>query len=372
MLIENSISGMTDSFPDERTTLDDFGDISSIEVAMEGFLENISKEGDSGNYRRSVSGFFNNRWRDWLIRNNLTSLSQIDKEVMSEYASHLAECTEDEQIAASTAQTYFHYISAFLGWCREQDLIVTNPATYSEVQEHLPEEAAKKEQQFWSDEKLERLLEAVNRSAIVADSDEKLIANRNRALVYLVSFSGALSAELLKSSEDNRRDGLSWGELNFDTYEIEVLGKSQELELVPIPRPAREPLETLYELQSPESPDWKVFFTGHSPSQTNTLKEGLMNQGYQEEEINTILSEGEPWELFHEYDISPPPLTVDGGRNLLKRICKDNDIEIDGDYLKPFGARRHLGQQLFDESVSTAQKRLRNQTIGSIHERYSE
>lgn len=127
---------------------------------------------------------------------------------MSAYALYLAKRTEEEEIAASTAQTYFHFTSAFLSWCRENDLIATNPATYSDVQENLPEEAAKKEQQFWSEEKLERLLEAVNRNAIIADSSEKLTANRDRALVYLLSFSGALSAELLKSPTDSRRDGL--------------------------------------------------------------------------------------------------------------------------------------------------------------------
>lgn len=159
--------------------------------------------------------------------------------------------------------------------------------------------------------------------------------------------------------------------MDLDSHKITVLGKSQEVETVPISQRAREPLETFYEIQSPKSDNWKVFFSGHAPTQIKTLKQGLSDQGYDEEEIDSIISEEDKWEIFYQYDIAPTSLTTAGGRNLLENICEDNNIEIDGDYLKPFGARRHFGQQLFNESIDTAQKGLRSQTIDSVHQRYS-
>ena len=352
-----------------QTAIEDY---SSIAAAIEGFLEDKAKEGASGNYRSNAESFLNNRWKPWLIEHSITSIHQLDRDVMKLYATHLSRLTEEDELAPSTAKSYFRIVSAVLTWCRNNDLITTNPATYPKVQECLPEQIKDEERQFWSEEKRERLLEAVNQNAIIADPDEKLSANRDRALVYLISFSGARSAEILRDPSDDRRNGIRWNDVDFKGNSIRVLGQSQEYEDIPIPRPAKEPLQTLKEIQSPESDEWPVFTSHHGPSMVKAITESLQERGYEEDEITKLKSEHSTMSFFHEFSIVPPALSKRGGRTRFKKICKEFNIEIDGDYLQPFGARRHLGKELFEESIDIAQQGLRSHTIESIHDRYSE
>ncbi|WP_227379926.1 tyrosine-type recombinase/integrase [Haladaptatus halobius] len=359
--------GFTDEIS-EQTGIEDF---SSIAAAIEGYLEDKAKEGASGNYRSNAESFLNHRWKPWLIEHSITSIHQLDRKVLKQYATHLSQLTEDDEIVPSTAQSYFHIVSAVLTWCRNKDLITTNPATYPEVQDCLPDEIKEEERQFWSEEKRMRLLEAVDKRAIIANPDKKLSANRDRALVYLIAFSGARSAEILRDPSDDRRTGITWNDIDFDRNTIQVLGQSQNYEGIPLPRQAKEPIETLKEIQSPESGKWPVFTSHHAPSMVKRVVEGLQERSYDEDEISNLRSEHPTMSLFHKYDIIPPALSKKGGRIRFKKVCKDFNIEIEGDYLQPFGARRQLGRELFTESIEIAQKGLRSYTIESIHDRYS-
>lgn len=58
---------------------------------------------------------------------------------------------------------------------------------------------------------------------------------RNRALVYLLAYSRARSAEVLRGPNDARRDGLRWGDVDLEEGVLTVLGKSQDEQRVQLP-----------------------------------------------------------------------------------------------------------------------------------------
>jgi transcription initiation factor TFIIIB Brf1 subunit/transcription initiation factor TFIIB len=64
-------------------------------------------------------------------------------------------------------------------------------------------------------------------------------------------------------------------------------------------------------------------------------------------------------EVGVQYDIEPPSITTDAGRQVLKRLCKEADIELDDDeeYLMPHGARRGAGEVLVRTSGHAAAAR---------------
>lgn len=76
--------------------------------------------------------------------------------------------------------------------------------------------------------------------------------------------------------------------------------------------------------------------------------------------------------MLREHEVIPPALSTNGARNLMKRLCEDADIAVDGDYLKPHGARRELGHELYANGhAELAQSALRHASIETTHESYS-
>ena len=47
---------------------------------------------------------------------------------MRQYARQLKERVNEGEVAGSTANTYWNYIAAFLGWCVYEELVTENPA----------------------------------------------------------------------------------------------------------------------------------------------------------------------------------------------------------------------------------------------------
>lgn len=77
--------------------------------------------------------------------------------------------------------------------------------------------------------------------------------------------------------------------------------------------------------------------------------------------------------MLREYEVAPPALTTEGARTLLKRLCGEADVDIDGDYLKPHGGRRGLGDELYGEvAAESAQEVLRHKSIETTHASYRE
>lgn len=63
--------------------------------------------------------------------------------------------------------------------------------------------------------------------------------------------------------------------------------------------------------------------------------------------------------LQRQHGVSPPPLSANGSRSVLKQLCDDAEINVDGDYLKPHGARRGVGIYC-EHGAAAAQRVLRH------------
>ena len=91
------------------------------------------------------------------------------------------------------------------------------------------------------------------------------------------------------------------------------------------------------------------------------------------DEIEAILDSNDIDTVFREYEVVPPALSTNGARNLMKRLCEDTDVDVDGDYMKPHGARRGLGHELYANGhAELAQSALRHANIETTHKFYSD
>src|SRR5699024_9482556 len=115
---------------------------------------------------------------------------------------------------------YYAIISGFLMWCVEDERIPTNPALARRAKSELPEDTGERTtQQFWSDEDRTRLLRFVDQrahDAIDEDGSEATTEVRDRALVRVLAFSGCRTAELVRDTRDDRRNGLFWTDVDLD------------------------------------------------------------------------------------------------------------------------------------------------------------
>ncbi|WP_407075639.1 hypothetical protein [Natronococcus wangiae] len=69
-------------------------------------------------------------------------------------------------------------------------------------------------------------------------------------------------------------------------------------------------------------------------------------------------SEGGPLELQRQHGVVSPLLSTNGGRSVLKRLCDEADLNVDGEYLKPHGARRGVGEAIYREHGAAAAQRV--------------
>jgi len=132
----------------------------------------------------------------------------------------------------------------FLGWCVDEALADTNPARLNKATAPLPEDTADPDRQFWPSEVRERFLSHMDAHAderietTEPGDGERLQALRDRALVYVVALSGARGAELFRDPGDDKRAGLTWGDVDCDRGIMWVFGKTREREEVSLPGPA--------------------------------------------------------------------------------------------------------------------------------------
>ena len=102
-------------------------------------------------------------------------------------------------------------------------------------------------------------------------------------------------------------------------------------------------------------------------------REQLADEGVPDGEIETMLENTDIETVLHEHNVVPPALSTNGARNLMKRLCEDADLDVDGDYLKPHGARRGLGHELYANGhAELAQSALRHTSIETTHKSYSD
>ena len=357
---------------------------SHLDDAIEAFLDAKQKGNDSGNYRTLAENVLG-RWKRWLQTRGTDDLERVDTQTMRRYAQHLRRRTRAKKsdgtsggIAASTAQTYYAIISGFLTWCVEDERIPTNPAQANRAQSELPEDIGESEQQqFWSPEDRVRLLRFVDRRASDAIDEQGFDATtevRDRAIVYLLAYSGCRIGEIVRDPNDDRRRGLYWQDVNFEASTLRVLGKTQQWQNAAFPKQCHSALERHHQLQSPPQERWPVFPTQHMPTYYQLARDQLPSERYSDDEIGAILDSGDVKARLREHGIAPPNITTRSIRRILKEMCEDAEIQPpagQADYFQPHGGRRGAGDTLYrEQGVSSSQELLRHQDPRTTAEAY--
>jgi integrase len=111
----------------------------------------------------------------------------------------------------------------------------------------------------------------------------------------------------------------------------------------------------------PPRDTWPVFQTTHLASLYDALPE------------DADASPDTVDELLREHGVTPPSISVNTARNVLERLCLESGIRQGGEILKPHGARRGLGDQIYHEaSPQDAQSLLRHKSIETTHRHYEQ
>lgn len=327
---------------------------------------------DSGKYRSNTDHVLS-EFAQWLLENrDIDSLDKLTPTDCRRYAQYLRDQTrnENQDLSASSANAYYAYVRAFLGWCVRDGRINTNPAAQNQATEELPEDSDRPNRQFWKERDRNALLAYVDKRVDKSFEDESTVsqkrAYRDRALVYLLALSGVRGAEVFNAPEDDRRNGLQWSDIDLENGTLEVLGKAREYQHVPLPERVCSVLERYRRVAEPPTNNAFVFPTEHAPSKYAAVRDQLENA---DEYLETI----DVNELVREHEIIIPSISTAGARNLMQRLCEEADLDIDGEYLKPHGGRRGLGHELYSKGhAELAQTALRHSSIETTHEAYSD
>ncbi|MFC6722350.1 MULTISPECIES: tyrosine-type recombinase/integrase [Halobacteriales] len=335
-----------------------------LEAAIQDRLADL----DSGKYKRNNAHVLR-LFAEWLRRERgVETVEAIDSYDLRQFARALRACLDDEDseiTAGSTVTQYYDYVAAWLGWAVRDQYLDRNPARTETATEPLPDVSSEPDRQFWSERErdaicatTDQVVDEVLDSAGNRDRD-RFKAYRDRALVYLLAYSGCRGAEIAAVSEDEKRNGVGWTDLDLNDGIIFVYGKSREWEEAPLFEPAIEPLRRWKQLLDPPTDDWPVLPTMHLPTLYGELPADV------ETSPDTV------WDDLRDNGSCPPSLGTDGVRRILKRLCADSQYEF-AEPLKPHGARRGLGDTLYQEQAELAQDALRHKSIETTHESYSE
>ena len=351
-----------------------------IEAVVEDFLTDKGKgqRGESGNYRQDA-GRELDRFVDFLADHEdiVTTFEELDSGHLREYARHLAR----QGWTAGTVRTYYAYVSAFCGWAVREGHLAENVAQRRNATEPIPDDGGHKsgDQQAWSAEDRQQLTGFVDEQASTAiddigeDREAAIKACRDRALVYFLSYSGVRGAEILRDRSDERRQGLRWEDVNLKNRYATVFAKKQRLDDRGLPKPAVHPLQMLRKILDAPSENWPVFPSFHRPTLSKRLTDGLTARGYTDSEIEQLRADRSQIAACTEFDITPPSMTTDAGRHVLRRLCDQAGIKLgdDHDYLMPHGARRGTGEVLVRTFGHAAAARALDNSEEVVREHYS-
>lgn len=318
-----------------------------------------------GNYASNLE-YVLGKWLEWT-GDHVQTLEDVSDRTMRNYAAHLKRRARADAISASTARTYYNYVSAMLNRAVEVGDLAENPAEKRNAKKPLPTDSTDSgDQQFWSPEQRRAIVTHVDERAREAIDDrgtDALEEVRDRALVTMLAYSGVRAAEVLADARDERRNGLRWQSVDLEEGVITVLGKNQRREPTPLPDQAVEPLRRLEHLLDPPADGWPVFPSRHPPS----LYDRIDASGYDS-------PDADPWGFVLEKGIEPPSMSTSGARTLLKRLSDEADVpglEAD-EYLTLHGARRGVGETLYRErGAAAAQRTLRHADPATTSEMYS-
>lgn len=349
----------------------------TLAAAKDQFVDSRRK-GTGGRYATELDRVLSS-WLEWCAKRGATDTSDVSDRLLANYARHLGQRVrarvsdpdDDSGVSGRTAHQYWGYIRSFLSYCVEWGYIPQNPAKQGHVVDELPEESLgtdDSDEQTWSPDERRALLDYVDeraREAIDADGLDADGPVRDRAIVYVLAYTGARGAELFRDPDDDRRDGLQWSDIDFEATRISALGKSQDYEAVQFPEAAHSALRQHKRVQDPPADDWPVFPTRHRPTLAQLEADA---DGDRDDEQSLA-------EYLHEHDLEPPSITTTGVRSVLQRLCEADAVTVEGDheYLKPHGARRGIGKALYkNHSHEAAQKALRHQDPATTSEMYAD
>jgi len=329
----------------------------SVQKALDRRLDGI----DSGRYReeneRVLSAFA--RWL--AVERDVTDLEEITTTDCRRFAQYLRarvrdnsaspNASADEQGAdgaatypdpntGQSAERYYAYVRAWLGWCVLDERLDRNPAKPNKATDPLPEPKATGDQQFWTERDRKAITATTDQlvdESFDSDDIDTTKAYRDRALVYVLAYSGCRGAEIFSVPNDERRMGLRWRDVDLKRGLLDVLGKSRDQDEPPAPllSPAQHPLQRWREHCEPDPAD-PVF-----PR------------------------------LDRAAGDDPDAITTESARRMLRDLCEWADYKF-AEPLLPHGARRGLGSDLYEESAELAQETLRHQSIETTHEAYRE
>ncbi|WP_323676294.1 tyrosine-type recombinase/integrase [Halorubellus sp. PRR65] len=341
---------------------------------------------EAGNYRRN-NELVLDAFVGFQRARGVETLEAVSATDCRRYAQHLADRVRADELAASSANTYYDVVRAFLGWCVRDGRIPENPADTLRATEDLPTDSGDVDRQYWWPEEREAMFAALD--AAVDDANDtagdatgtdgarratwdQLKAHRDRALFFTLGLSGARGAEVLRDPDDDRRNGIKWGDVDFDAGVVRVFGKTREHQTMQVMTPALERLERFRRLLAPPSADWPVFVSLHRPSLYATIRETLGERGWDEDRIEKRLDADGPLALARDTDVTPRAISLQGARSMMQRRCEAADVDVDGEYLKPHGGRRGLGHELYSEKAELAQEVLRHESVTTTHQSYRE
>jgi integrase len=346
-----------------------------VHELVDDYLTARRDEHGSGTYAASASSELS-RWADWMAKHGYTieTLEDRGPDILRQYATRLRKRTQAGSIAASTAKTYFAYVSACLSFAVREGRLSRNPGQTETARELLPKDSRDRgDQQHWTPEQREQLLRFVDERAETAIDERAFGAYteaRDRALVAMLYYAAVRGAEVIRHRQDERdgRQGLRWRRIDLEAGTMRILGKDQSWEMAPIPTPALRPLRVLKKVQRPASDDWPVFATDHAPSKWKVAREQLGD----EVDVGALVEDlGGIDAVLRENDIAPPALTTDGARTVLKRLTEAAEIDVDEGYLQPHGARRGMIGEVYKRDRGEAQDLGRHKSIETTREAYS-
>ncbi|WP_324761250.1 phage integrase SAM-like domain-containing protein [Haloarcula sp. GH36] len=373
----------------------------SLADSFERYLQDKGKGrgGDGGNYRRNAARELK-RFGRWAAgdcgRNEWTGIvpddvdrdptfEDLDERVFRAYARHLG---SERAIKQNTIHTYYHYISAWCGWCANEGYLEGHYARRASAMAPLPEDDGRKpgDQQIWTSEQRhtltrhveERVRDAIETyRALPEDVDPLdrqrarytiLKAARDRALAFVIAYTAVRVGEILRDPNDPRRRGVQWGEISLDDGSMDVYRKKQQWDIASLPDPVIAPLRNYRTLMDPPTVQWPVFPTLDQRTLATLVQDGPDTIEEQRDEY------ARDFLLALDEDIHPPSITTDGARSILQRLSDAAEVDIEHpkhDYLAPHGGRRGMGEILVRGFGYTVAARYLDSSEKMIRKRYS-
>ncbi|MFA9504430.1 tyrosine-type recombinase/integrase [Natrinema sp. H-ect1] len=348
---------------------------------LEAFLRSKSKGGEeSGNYRRNLERCVED-FLEWLAADpdSNGTFDDLDERTFRRYARELT----SRDLASGTVQTYYAQVSAYVGWCVREGLLEANYAQRNVATEPLPETDGRRsgDQQAWTDDHRLRITRYVDERAHNAADEKGLDAVRefrDRALVYVLCYSGVRGGEIFADPKDDRRNGLRWDDVSLEDRTMTVLAKKQDWSDRSLTEQTINPMSRYKRLLDPAGGDWPVFPTFHLPTLYETLRTGLRDEhGWSaaeiEEFVDGLTGQIAVFDALREYELTPPSINTDGARRIMRRLCEEAGIRLEDKhgYLAPHGGRRGAGEVMVRQRGFTAAARLLDNSEEVVRQSYS-